>query len=91
MLTLVADAQEHGLIDNRLLLNRNVTPTLLNNTKTHPHLNYLLQKVAHGDIIYIQFICIFIYINWSGAYFLKPMLGFCLYFPREKCQCAASL
>lgn len=51
------------------LFDQNVTFTLLSNTKAHPCLNYLLQKVTCNDIIYIDFISIFIYINWSVAYF----------------------
>lgn len=46
--------------------------------KTHPCLNCLLQKVTCSDIIYIQFISIFIYSNWSVGIFLKPMLGVCI-------------
>lgn len=58
-----------------------VTFSLFCNTRSHPSRTlFCFVKLTCRDVFYKQFICIFIDVNWSVAYFFKPMLGFCLYF-----------
>lgn len=72
------------------LFDHNVTFTLLNNTMLSLILTIICKRgLAVTLFIYSSYVFLSTLIGL--LHILKPMLGFCLYYPMEKCQCAASL